>query len=79
MSEVRPLFRLCPTLPNSTVLTLGRCLALPKDLDSTGEPRFREHTELLKETHTHDPTILWDAFGIVSNVIVRCIYPSRRF
>ncbi|KDQ56151.1 hypothetical protein JAAARDRAFT_195354 [Jaapia argillacea MUCL 33604] len=44
-----------------------KCRAAPDELETEGMPRFRNHTELLVETF--DSIDLWDAFGIVADVI----------
>lgn len=52
---------------------ITRCLALPQELESEGPPRFREHTECLRETY--DATLLWDVWGVNDDVTVRSILP----
>ena len=46
-----------------------RCRAYPDNLETRGEPRNREHTEHVVETY--DADVLWDVYGIVSDVKVR--------
>ncbi|KAH7904126.1 hypothetical protein BJ138DRAFT_1019557, partial [Hygrophoropsis aurantiaca] len=52
-----------------------RCRAPPDQLATEGPPRFREHTEVLVETFEADD--LWDAFGIVGDVIPYTNYFPR--
>ncbi|KAH9916928.1 uncharacterized protein B0H18DRAFT_1087215 [Fomitopsis serialis] len=44
-----------------------KCFAPPDELGE-GDLRFREVTQLIKDTYSHDPDILWDAFGIAPGV-----------
>ncbi|KAI0351062.1 hypothetical protein OH77DRAFT_1506733 [Trametes cingulata] len=44
-----------------------RCLALPDGTFLEGDPRFREHTEALKEAYSMED--LWDAFGLNGDVL----------
>jgi len=51
----------------------NRCDAPAKNLDGgEGHPRSHEKTDFLIEEF--DPGILWDEFGIQSDVVVRLIY-----
>ena len=50
------------------LLMISRCQATPENFDRAGTPRFREHTRKLVETF--DPGTLWDAFGVIGDVIV---------
>ncbi|OJT03664.1 hypothetical protein TRAPUB_5692 [Trametes pubescens] len=43
-----------------------KCHALPHELESAGDPRFRDHTEALLDTFT--PAVLWDVFGVDGDV-----------
>ena len=45
-----------------------RCRAYPEELDKAGSPRFRAHTETLVDTFM--PRVLWDVFGVHSDVTV---------
>jgi hypothetical protein len=53
----------------SYVLSWLRCRASTESL-SPGEPRFRELTQCIKDTYSHDPDLMWDAFGIAPGVTV---------
>ncbi|KDQ58372.1 hypothetical protein JAAARDRAFT_128445 [Jaapia argillacea MUCL 33604] len=44
-----------------------KCRAPPEELEREGRPRFRAHTEALMDTF--EPIDLWDAFGLVADVI----------
>ncbi|KAI0072076.1 hypothetical protein K474DRAFT_1686802 [Panus rudis PR-1116 ss-1] len=44
-----------------------KCLAPASNLDHCGEPRFRELTEVMRDSFASDE--LWDTFGIVADVI----------
>ncbi|TFY67845.1 hypothetical protein EVG20_g3800 [Dentipellis fragilis] len=45
-----------------------KCLARPSELDAIGEPRFRQHTEQLKNAYRDQPGHLWDTWGVVDDV-----------
>ena len=51
---------------------LDRCTALPTNLDDdlTAIPRCHEHTEALQAAFVNEPKILWDGYGIISDIIV---------
>jgi hypothetical protein len=53
------------------VLSLCRCTVNFKDLDGGSGRRCREHTELL--ITSFGPQVLWDEYGLVSNVVVRIL------
>ncbi|KAH9918159.1 uncharacterized protein B0H18DRAFT_1086893 [Fomitopsis serialis] len=44
-----------------------KCFAAPDELGE-GALRFRELTQQIKDTYSHDPDVLWDAFGIAPGV-----------
>ncbi|TFY55613.1 hypothetical protein EVJ58_g8134 [Rhodofomes roseus] len=45
-----------------------KCFA-PTDSLEAGQRRTREIMQTIKETYSHDPAVLWDAFGIAPGVI----------
>ena len=51
-------------------MTMHRCLHYPKELDAmeAGRTRSRAYTEAL--SRIIEPTVLWDDWGIVADVIV---------
>ena len=60
----------CLLIIASTVHLLKhrRCLAYPHELETTGAPHFREHSEALVDTFTAKE--LCDVFGVITSVKV---------
>jgi hypothetical protein len=57
---------------NIDVSISSRCTARPTnfDDDATSIPRSHDHTRALLDAFGNDPKILWDGYGIISDVMV---------